>query len=118
MRLEEKPTPCPAGAWPANVLALLTLLMLPLYMPTGYVKLVDAKFRLLLWLAGGGAGAVLLGWVVSRAKEQRRNLPRPDATWLPLPIMCISYSVAWLMAEDQTTALWGLAGRHLSLIHI
>lgn len=25
MRLEEKPTPCPAGAWPANVLALLTL---------------------------------------------------------------------------------------------
>ena len=75
MRLEEKPMPCPAGAWLANVLALLTLFLLPLYMPTGYVKLVDAKFRLLLWLAGGGAGAVLLSWVVSRAKGQRRSRP-------------------------------------------
>ena len=116
MRLEEKPTPCPAGAWPANVLALLTLLLLPLYMPTGYVELVDAKFRLLLWLAGAGTVVVLLGWAVSRAKGQRRSLPRLDATWLPLPVLCLSYTIAWLMAEDRRTALWGLAGRHNGLV--
>lgn len=62
MRLEEKPRACPAGALPANVLALLVILLLPLYVPTGYVGLIDAKFRLLLWLAGLGTVAVLLLW--------------------------------------------------------
>ena len=116
MRLEEKPRACPAGALPANVLALMVLLLLPLYMPTGYVGLIDAKFRLLLWLAGLGTAAVLIGWGYSRAKGQRRSLPKWDISWLPLPVLCLSYGIAWWFAEDRTTALWGLDGRRNGLI--
>ena len=116
MRWEEKPAPCPAGALPANVLALLALLLLPIYMPNGYVELVEAKFRLLLWLAAGGGIVVLAYWAVSHAKGQRRSLPGLDASWLPLPVLCVSYTIAWWMAEDRTTALWGLDGRRNGLV--
>ena len=60
MHLPERPLRCAPAAIAGNVLTLAALLLLPLYMPSGYVGLVDAKFHLLLWLAG--AGAALLVW--------------------------------------------------------
>lgn len=52
MHLPERPLRCAPAAIAGNVLTLAALLLLPLYMPSGYVGLVDAKFHLLLWLAG------------------------------------------------------------------
>ena len=60
MHLPERPLRCAPAAIAGNVLTLAALLLLPLYMPSGYVGLVDAIFHLLLWLAG--AGAALLFW--------------------------------------------------------
>lgn len=115
MHLPERPLRCAPAAVAGNVLTLAALLLLPLYMPSGYVGLVDAKFHLLLWLAG--AGAALLVWrlwlgLCGRAPAVRLDL----ATALPLPVLCLSYTVAWFFAEDRALALWGLAGRYNGLL--
>lgn len=116
MHLPERPLRCAPAAIAGNVLTLAALLLLPLYMPSGYVGLVDAKFHLLLWLAGGGplrcwSGRLWLG-LRGRAPAVRLDL----ATALPLPVLCLSYTVAWFFAEDRALALWGLAGRYNGLL--
>ena len=115
MHLPERPLRCAPAAITGNVLTLAALLLLPLYMPSGYVGLVDAKFHLLLWLAG--AGAALLVWRLWLGLRGRAPAVRLDlATALPLPVLCLSYTVAWLFAEDRALALWGLAGRYNGLL--
>ena len=94
MHLPERPLRCAPAAVAGNVLTLAALLLLPLYMPSGYVGLVDAKFHLLLWLAG--AGAALLVWRLWLGLRGRAPAVRLDlATALPLPVLCLSYTVAW-----------------------
>lgn len=115
MHLPERPLRCAPAAVAGNVLTLAALLLLPLYMPSGYVGLVDAKFHLLLWLAG--AGAALLVWRLWLGLRGRAPAVRLDlATALPLPVLCLSYTVAWFFAEDRALALWGLAGRLARLL--
>lgn len=115
MHLPERPLRCAPAAIAGNVLTLAALLLLPLYMPSGYVGLVDAKFHLLLWLAG--AGAALLVWRLWLGLRGRAPAVRLDlATALPLPVLCLSYTVAWFFAEDRALALWGLAGRYNGLL--
>ena len=115
MHLPERPLRCAPAAIAGNVLTLAALLLLPLYMPSGYVGLVDAKFHLLLWLAG--AGAALLVWRLWLGLRGCAPAVRLDlATALPLPVLCLSYTVAWFFAEDRALALWGLAGRYNGLL--
>lgn len=114
MRLPKQTLHCTPAAIAGNVLTLAALLLPPLYMPNGYVGLVTGKFHLLLWLAGEGCAVLLCClW------QDRRKLGRAKPDWftcLPLLALCLSYTVAWWMAEDRTIALWGLEGRNNGLM--
>ena len=116
MRLPKKPHPCPPGALAANTAALAALVWLPLYMPCGYVGLVQHKFALLLVIVLCASAGALVSWGYSALHGRRRKPEHPSLSWLPLPLLCVDYAVAWLFAENRHTALWGRAGRYNGLV--
>lgn len=115
MRLPKQPLQCPTMATAGNILTLAALLLPPLYMPNGYVGLVGAKFHLLLWLAGIGC-ALLLCCLQKSLRRNEHPAKRAQIAGLPLLLLCLSYTVAWLFAENPAVALWGLQGRYNGLI--
>ena len=115
MRLPKQPLQCPTMATAGNVLTLAALLLPPLYMPNGYVGLVGAKFHLLLWLAGIGC-ALLLCCLQKSLRRNEHPVKQAQIAGLPLLLLCLSYTVAWLFAENPAVALWGLQGRYNGLI--
>ena len=115
MRLPKQPLQCPTMATAGNVLTLAALLLPPLYMPNGYVGLVGAKFHLLLWLAGIGC-ALLLCCLQKSLRRNEHPAKQAQSAGLPLLLLCLSYTVAWLFAENPAVALWGLQGRYNGLI--
>lgn len=115
MRLPKQPLQCPTMATAGNVLTLAALLLPPLYMPNGYVGLVGAKFHLLLWLAGIGC-ALLLCCLQKSLRRNEHPAKQAQIAGLPLLLLCLSYTVAWLFAENPAVALWGLQGRYNGLI--
>ena len=115
MRLPKQPLQCPTMATAGNILTLAALLLPPLYMPNGYVGLVGAKFHLLLWLAGIGC-ALLLCCLQKSLRRNEHPAKQTQIAGLPLLLLCLSYTVAWLFAENPAVALWGLQGRYNGLI--
>ena len=115
MRLPKQPLQCPTMATAGNVLTLAALMLPPLYMPNGYVGLVGAKFHLLLWLAGIGC-ALLLCCLQKSLRRNEHPAKQAQIAGLPLLLLCLSYTVAWLFAENPAVALWGLQGRYNGLI--
>lgn len=115
MRLPKQPLQCPTMATAGNVLTLAALMLPPLYMPNGYVGLVGAKFHLLLWLAGIGC-ALLLCCLQKSLRRNEHPAKQAKIAGLPLLLLCLSYTVAWLFAENPAVALWGLQGRYNGLI--
>lgn len=115
MRLPKQPLQCAPAVIAGNALTMAALLLPPLCMPNGYVGLVDGKFHLLLWLAGAGC-AVLLWQMWQGRRRSAGRIPLDWASCLPLPVLCLSYTIAWWFAEDRSLAFWGLQGRYNGLM--
>lgn len=98
----------------ANALALALVAGLPLFMPNGYVKLPEEKFRYLWACVAMGAVVLAAAFVVGRGL--RRNRRQFELSWLWPVGLCLCYTVAWLFAEDRYTALCGISQRKNGLM--
>lgn len=98
----------------ADALAMTLTFVLPLFMPNGYVNLVDEKFALLLASTLVGIAALSVSLLVGHKKKLTLN--KASLAWLWPVGLCGSYAVAWILAEDHATAFWGLDSRRNGLL--
>lgn len=114
MKYDPVRLPCHPANLVADALALGIVVGLPLYMPNGYVSLVGRKFSLLLDCVLVAVVALVFALLVRRRAQ--KQVRRVDVGLLWLLGLCASYTVAWFLAEDRYTALWGLSGRKNGLV--
>ena len=66
-----------------------------------------------------GASIILLGGAIGFSTGPlniNTTIVAQKIAGLPLLLLCLSYTVAWLFAENPAVALWGLQGRYNGLI--
>lgn len=98
----------------ADALAFALLAGLPLFMPNGYVELIEYKFDLLQRCVL--AAVVLLPLAYFLKNRCKTALRRFSFAWMWPVGLCLCYGAAWFFAEDRYTAWWGLDGRHNGLL--
>lgn len=114
MRYQTAKTPEHQANLFADALAVTLVFALPLFMPNGYVNLIGEKFALLLACTAVGTAA-LAGALLVKGKE-KPALNKITPAWLWPVGLCAAYTVAWLFAEDPSTAFWGLDSRYNGLL--
>lgn len=114
MEYKQRHLSCHFANLTADALVLALAVGLPLFMPNGYIGLIEYKFSLLMYCTLLALAGVVLALVLER--RLKVSVRRFEPVWLWPVGICADYTVAWFFAQDRDTAFWGLSGRKNGLL--